>query len=203
MVKEKKVKLKRKRPFFFLDGKLVNISALTQLRFGIFDPQSKPKKGANKLTDDDLARVVRRDRMIEVEEVRRDVRKFPTIIPVHDFSWEGRNVDNVSIHGISLAKRLAQSARLVHLPQTHDLQTKQGIRATYGIAFQPKEFNNNERFFFIRENILRALLDKHGWSLVWAIWGERQLSYKHVERARAGGDLAGHSYAGFQSVHRY
>jgi hypothetical protein len=40
---------------------------------------------------------------------------------------------------------------------------------------------NSERFFFIREAILKALLQKHRWALVWAIWGERQLSSKQME----------------------
>jgi hypothetical protein len=203
LVKERKVKVKRKRPFFFLDGKPINLSSLARLRFGEFDPLSKSKDAGNNLTDDDLARVVRRDRLVEVEDVQRDFRKFRTIIPVHDFTWEGRNVENVSIHGITLAKQLAQSVGLIHLPQTHDVQTKDGVRATYGIAFRPKDYGNSERFFFIRENVLRTLLQKHGWSLVWAVWGERDLSYSHIERAQQGGDLAGLSHADFQSVHRF
>ena len=37
--------------------------------------------------------------------------------------------------------------------------------------------------------------------MVWAVWGERELSYKQIERARPGGDLAGLSHSDFQDCH--
>lgn len=203
VVKERTVKARRKRPFYFLDGKPINLTAMDLVRFRIFGLPTEEDTESTQLTEEDLKRVVRRDRLVEVEEVQRETRKFRTLIPVHGLSWERRNVDNVPIHGITLAKRLAQTAGLVNLPQTHDLQTKEGIRATYGIAFRPQDFNNSERFFFIRENILRALLKKTGLALVWAVWGERRLSYKQLERARPDGDLAGFSHADFQAVHYF
>jgi hypothetical protein len=138
VIKEQKVKVKRKRPFFFLNGKPVDLPALAQLRFGTFDPLSQSKARRTEMTDDDLARVVRQYRIVEVEELQQEFRKFRTLIPVHEIGWEGRNVDNVSVHGTTLAKQLAQYAELVHLPQTHDLQTKDGVRATYGIAYRPQ-----------------------------------------------------------------
>lgn len=131
-----------------------------------------------------LAGVVRRDRTVAVEEVEQCFRNFRTIIPVHDFASERRSVDNVSVDGITLAKKLAQGAGLVHLSQAPDLQTRDGIRATYGIAFQPNKFNNCERHFFIREDILQTLLKEDRLSLVWAFWGERQVSYAHVESVK-------------------
>jgi hypothetical protein len=134
---------------------------------------------------------------------RECIQTLRPFIPVVDFGWEGRKVDNIPIHGITLAKQFAQTAALVHLPQTYDLQTKEGIRATYGIALRSNDFNNSEHFFFIRENILRTLLKKRGLSLVWAFWGERELSNKHTARATPDGDLAGLSYADFQAVHRF
>ena len=39
--------------------------------------------------------------------------------------------------------------------------------------------------------------------LVWAIWGERELSYKQMHRAAPDGDLAGYHRADFQAVYRY
>jgi hypothetical protein len=47
------------------------------------------------------------------------------------------------------------------------------------------------------------LLRKHGLSLVWAVWGERELSYGQLDRARQGGDLAGQAYGNFQAVYLY
>lgn len=203
VVRERKVKARRKRSFFFVDGKPISLTAMDLVRLRLFGLPTSNQVGSTPPTEDEMARVVRRDRMVEVEEVRQEFRKFRTLIPVHDFSSVGRNVDNVPVHGITLAKQLAQSAGLVHLPQTHDLQTKDGARATYGLALHPQDFSNSERFFFVRESILRTLLQKGGFSLIWAVWGERELSYKQMERALPDGDLARSSHADFQSVHRF
>lgn len=77
------------------------------------------------------------------------------------------------------------------------------MRATFGIAFRPHDFNNSESFFFVREDILRAYLKKSNLVMVWAVWGERELSYKQMERARPDGDLAGLSHGDFQTVIRF
>jgi hypothetical protein len=203
VVEERRVKVRRKRSTFFLDGKQIDPAMINLARLGIFMPPKDVENGQAPLTKNDLARVARRDRVIEVEEVRQEFRKFKALIPVHDIGWEGRNVDNVQVHGITLAKQLAQSAGLVHLPGTHDLQTKEGVRATYGIAFRAQDYHNNERFFFIREDILRTLLRKHKLCLVWAVWGERELSYKYLERAQAAGDRPDFTRANFQAVYHF
>jgi hypothetical protein len=203
VIKERKVKVRRKRPFFFLDGKPIDLTAVDLLRFRAVGLPAAREVRQRRITDEELARVVCLDRTVEVEEVRQKTRTFRTLIPVHDFGWEGRNADNVLVHGITLAKQLAQSAGLVHQPQTHDLQSKAGVRATYGTAFRAQDFNNSQRFFFIREDILRTLLRKRELSLVWAVWGERQLSNKQMERARPDGDLAGLARGDFRAVHQF
>ena len=202
-VAERKVTVKRRRPFYFLDGKQLDLTLIDPMRIQVFGSDRKGETGLATLTKEELARLVRRNRVVDVEEVRKDVQKFRTIIPIIDFGWEGRSVENLPIHGIGLSKQLAQSAGLVHLPQTHDLQTKDGARATYGIAFRPQEFDNGERFFFIRQDILRAILRRHRYALIWAVWGERELSYKQMERARPDGDLPGLGHADFQAVYRF
>ena len=137
-----------------------------------------------------------------MEEVWQDIQKFHALMPVWDFGWEGRTIEETSSHGEVLAKSLAKVAKLVHLPQTHDLQTKEGVRATYGLAWNLRDFNNCQRFFYIREDILRSLLRGLGLRLVWAVWGERELSYKQMERGRPDRDLAGFHRADFQRIHR-
>ena len=112
-------------------------------------------------------------------------------------------MDNVPVHGVTLGKQFAQSSGLAHLPQTHDLQTKEGVRVTHGIAFRPNDFNNSEHFFFVREDILQAYLKKSDLAMVWAVWGERELSYKQMNRAHPDGDLAGFSHGDFQVVIRH
>ncbi|MDB6024080.1 MAG: hypothetical protein JWM68_303 [Verrucomicrobiales bacterium] len=200
VVNEKKVKVKRKRPAFFLDGKPINITGIDLLRLKGFGVPISNKDTGVPLADSDLKRLVRQDVLHEVEEIQQEFRTFRTIIPVRDLGFEGRGVDDKPIHGITLAKQFAQACGLVHLPQTHDLQSKDGKRATYGIAFRESSSKNSERFFFIREEVLWTYLKKQNLSLVWAIWGERELSYEQLERARPGGDLDGSSHGNFQTI---
>jgi hypothetical protein len=201
VVSEKKVKLKRKQPSFFLDGNPLDLTAveLSFLRQGL--PINASKKIVN-LSEADFARITVRNEMVEVEKVEQEFRKFKVLSPVHEMGWEGRKIDNIPIHGNTLAKQLAQSLGLVNLPQTYDLQTKEGTRATYGIEFQPQNYNNSERFFFIRKVFLRMFLQKFDLSLVWAIWGERGLSNKQLERVRDQKNFGELNYADFKSIHR-
>lgn len=197
VVKESTVKVRRKRRFFFLDGKEINVDLLARQLHG------QPLNGEPALTEDELNRVTYHNRIIEVEEPRQEIRRFRPLVPVHDLQLDSHDVDDVPIRGITLAKQLAQSAGLVNLPQTYDLQSADGVRATCGLTFQPQDWNNSERFFFIRETVLRALLDKRNWALVWAVWGERELSHTKILDARRTGVLADLSYGDFQTIHRF
>jgi hypothetical protein len=203
VVKERKVKVKKRRPVFYLDGEPLDLTQMDLLRFRMFGlPPASEDKG-ELLTEADMQRMVVKHVFEEVEEVRQDLRKFSAWIPVLDFGWEGRKVDNVPVHGITLGKQFAQSSDLIHVPQTHDLQTKAGLRATHGIAFRAHDFKNSESFFFVHQDILRAHLKKHDLAMVWAVWGERELSHKQMVRTRPDGDLAGHSRGEFQAVIRF
>jgi hypothetical protein len=189
VVKEFPEKVRRKQPVFLLDGKEVDINLLArQIRGLPFINDETP------FTEEELNRMVHRNRMIEVEEIRRETMRFRSLIPVYDIEFDRHDIDNAPIHGITLVKQLAQSATLVkqlaqsaslfNLPQTYDLRSADGVRATYGVAFQPQDWNNSERFFYIRETVLRSSLRKHGGTLVWAVWGERELSYEQIINAR-------------------
>src|SRR5258706_15776521 len=95
------------------------------VRFRVYPTFAATIIGSTTLTDEELARVERHDRIVEVEEVQSEIRAFRAIVPVIDFRWEGRNIDGQHTTGICLAKMLARSSGLHHLPETHDLQTKQ------------------------------------------------------------------------------
>ena len=203
VAKERKVKVKKKRSVLFLDGQPVGLTQMNLLRSTVFGLPPASERQEDSFTEADLNRIVVKHVIEEVDEVKHDFRKFRVWIPVLDFSWEGRNVDNVPVHGVTLGKQFAKSAGLVHLPQTHDLQMKNGLRATRGIARRAHDYNNSESFFFVRQEVLRSYLKKRDLVMVWAVWGERELSYKQMERARPDGDLAGLSHADFQEVIRF
>lgn len=205
VVKERTVSVRRKCQAFFLDEKRLSETQMRMLRvrkiFGVPPFETEPQEEALKVEDWD--RIVTRNVIEEVEEVQQDIRKFRAWIPVLDFSWQGRNMDNVPVYGITLAKQFAQSSRLVHLPQTHDLQTKDGVRATQLTEWGEDAINNRERLFFIREEILRAYLKKHDLEVVRAVWGERELSHKQLHRVHSDDELQGVQSADFQAVTRF
>lgn len=195
VIKRSKVKVRRRKPVFFLDGNPLDGSRLErQLNGELFAAEPA-------LTEDELQRVTWIKRVVEVEEERQQSRKFWPLIPVFDLHWERRDVDDRAIGGVTLAKQLAIAAKLVHLPQTYDLQTEEGVRATCGIAYQPQDWNNNEQFFFIRQDILRTLLRKHKWTLVRVLWGERELSHDQILQARSDGELSDLGDGDFQVVY--
>lgn len=201
VVRERTVKVKRKKTLYYLDGKMTDFTTIDVMRVRLFG--TDPTLGFTSLSRDEISRLVPRNCIVDVDEVQKDIEKFKVVIPIWDFGWEGRNIEESTPNGKVLAKRLAKKANLVSLPQTLDLQTKQGIRATYGVSFNRKDFNNTQGFFYVREDIFREVLDKLRMRLVWAIWGERELSYKQMHRAAPGGDLAGYHHADFQAVYRY
>jgi hypothetical protein len=182
VIKRSKVKARRKQPFFFLDGNPISADLLLrQLNGQIPDSESA-------LSEEELQRVTWINRTVEVEEVREQSRKFWPLIPAFDLHWERQNVDNLPIGGVTLAKQLSAAANLVHLPQTYDLQTEEGVRATYGVTFQPNDWNNNERFFFVRADVLRSILKKQGWALIRVLWGEREISHDRILLGRKSGN---------------
>ncbi|HMG73651.1 MAG TPA: hypothetical protein VK582_09125 [Pyrinomonadaceae bacterium] len=197
VVSERTVKVRHKKPVFFLDGKEIDINTLARQVNGL-----PLRDDETAFTEEELARLVHRNRMIEVEEVRRETKRFRPLIPVYDLEFEPHDVDDVPIRGVTLAKQLAQGANLFNLPQTHDLQTADGVRATFGVTFQPQDWNNSERFFFIRQSVLRAILKKHDWRLVWAVWGERELSVDQIKNVSRE-DLADLQGGDFQRIYRY
>jgi len=203
VIKERRVMVKKKRQIFTLDGAPLSFNQMDMLRIKMLGLPPSGLATQEALAGDDLKRIVSKVVIEDMEEVQQNFRKIRTWSPVIDFGWEGGNVDNVSVHGVTLGKQFAQGSGLNHLPQTHDLQTKEGVRATHGVSRRAHDINNRESLFFIREDILRVHLKKHDLAMVWAVWGERQLSYKQMERARPDGDLAGLSHGDFQTVIRF
>ncbi|MHA3774934.1 hypothetical protein ACXR0O_25730 [Verrucomicrobiota bacterium sgz303538] len=203
VVKETKCKVRRKRPALYFDGQELSQAQIDEVRTMVLKMPHRESEAQPSGPTSHSLRLEWRERVVEVEEVKQEFRKFRVIVPVRDLNWEGRSVDNASMHGVTLEKQFARSLGLAHLPQTHDLQTKDGMRATQGITFRPHDFNNTEKFFFIREDILRAHLKKSELVMIWAVWGERELSCKQMERSRPDGDLAGLSHSDFQAVIRF
>jgi len=112
---------------------------------------------------------------VEVDEIKRKYIDFNALIPVVDFSWEGyHSTANNTCKATFLAKEIAFDLDLIGQPQTFDMFTKEGVRATYNVSDHGEDYNNHQFMFFMRENILKEYLDKNELTLIWAVWGERE-----------------------------
>lgn len=198
VVKESTAKVRRKHTFYSLDGKVVHEMPAKQAKMMHYIPPWMRREKDN-YTAEEWDRMVRRDRIVTVEEKVQEKKSFRVSLPVIDFDWEGKSVNNESVHGTSLSRSVARELGLVHLPQTHDMQTKHGERATVGTRVEFAE-HLAQKWFYMREDLLRKYLTRRKLRLVSAVWGERELSYQEIERARPGGDLAGFSHGDFQEV---
>ena len=135
------------------------------------------------------------------------VADFPyhqVLIPVCDFGWESyHSTANDAGHATTLSKEVAGVLELVGQPQTFDLFTRDGLKATRFISDQSEDYNNKQSMCFIREELLRTYLKKKNLSLIWTIWGERRYSAKQIERLFRGANRSGKRYEYFGWVEQY
>lgn len=129
---------------------------------------------------------------------------YPAIIPVCDFDWESScsAANNIS-HATTLAKDIALDLKLIGQPQTFDLVTRKGVKATYNVSDCSDDFNNSQSLFYMQEELLRDLLEENDLALVWAVWGERQYSLNQVNKLFHEPDRPDPAYAVYSFIKRY
>lgn len=136
--------------------------------------------------------------------MKREFAKFNVLIPVCDFGWEGyQTAASEAGTAITLAKEISSDLELIGQPQTFELFTKRGEMATFNICDQSNDYNNSQRMFFIKENLLNEYLKKNNLSLIWAIWGEREYSSDQFNLLFHGSNRPEQGYVVFSFVRRY
>jgi len=81
------VKVRRRQPVFFLDGKEVDIKLLARQIHGL--PLLNDETA---FTEEELNRMVHRNRMIEVEQIRQETMRFRPVIPVCDLQLDRHDI---------------------------------------------------------------------------------------------------------------
>ncbi len=104
VVKETKFKVPRRQPVLFFEGQQVSQDQIDLMRTMILKMRRGESEAQTSGPTPSPQRLEWRDTIVEVEEVKQEFRKFRAVLPVHDFSWEGRNVDNAPVHGVTLGK---------------------------------------------------------------------------------------------------
>jgi hypothetical protein len=170
----------------------------------IIIPKIGNKNAQKNINEEDIKRIEVREIQVEAKEVRREHKKYNTLIPVCDFGWEGyQTAAGDAGHSVILAKEIATDFGLIGQPQTFDLFTKDGVQATCNISDQTGDYNNHQAMFYIKEDLLIYYLKKNEMSLIWAIWGEREYSSDQIDKLFHGPHRPDQPYAVFSFVKQY
>ena len=200
VIKEETVKVRRTEKEVYLDGKKMECSPLDLFlrRFG------NVAGDAERISDEDLKRIEVRNVPVMIEEVKREYAKIIALIPVCDFRWEGyQTAASDTGRATVLAKEIALDLELIGQPQSFDMYTKGGIRATYNISDQGNVFNNHQSMFFIKENLLQKYIEKNNLVLIWVMWGKREYSSELYYKLSNSADHFEQSHSPFNFVKRY
>ncbi len=182
ILKSEKSVIQRPEPRLFIDGKIIDAEAIELQLRNLFGPNAGDPGELAKLDDEELKRIEVREVLTDVEEVKEEYAEYKAMVPVRDFEWESyHSITNDAGRAVTLAKGISVELNLLEKPQTFDLFSSEGIRATVNVA-EEEGFNNQQSMFYMREDMLRAFLQKNRLTLVWAIWGERGYSHDRLEK---------------------
>jgi hypothetical protein len=204
VAREEIVKVQRSQKVLCLDGEILGVTWVDFILRCDSEDATGETKGQKHLSNENIDRIEIREMPVEVEEVKREYAKFNALIPVCDFSWEGHQTTaSDAAHATTLAKEISADLKLIGQPQTYDLFTTDGAKATFNVSDQSNDFKNHQSMFFIKENLIRTYLKKNDFVLIWAMWGERGYSSDQISKTFHGPDRPEQTYAVFSFVKRY
>jgi hypothetical protein len=204
VTREEKVKVQRSQKVLCLDSEILGLNRVDFILRCAPEDTTGETKGQRHISNENLGRIEMREMPVEVEEVKREYAKFSALISVCDFSWEvHQTAASDAVHATTLAKEISADLELIGQPQTFDLFTKGGAKATFNVSDQSNDFKNHQSMFFIKENLLRTYLKKNDLVLIWAVWGERGYSSAQISKTFHGPDRPEQTYAVFSFVKRY
>lgn len=158
---EKTVRVKRMQEELYLDGKKLGLTKIDLILRRLSSEAINGSEKQQNISDEDLQRIEIIEVPVEVEEVEKEYAKFNVLIPVRDFGWEGyQTVASDAGHATTLAKEIASDLDLIGQPQSFDLFTKDGVKATFNVSDQSNDYNNNQTVFFIKEELLQTYLKR-------------------------------------------
>lgn len=116
----------------------------------------------------------------EYEELDREYKTFKAIMPVCSLM---QNVtDSEAGNAPSLTKNLAIDLELIAQPQSFDLFTKSGDKASHYVSYWEKGDKDRHSMYYLKKELLDSFMENNEMSLIWMIWGERNHSYSWTHR---------------------
>jgi len=181
VVGENEVEEEDEEESYYIDGKEVKLSFIDEFKIsGITFSTTENVKG-DCLSDEEFKRLEIRKKKVLISRVKKKIKKLSALMPVCDLRTPGKTLYNEFTGGITLSKRFSEMLNLTTIPQSRDLKNSFEEKVTFQNSFQKGSFKDSERLFFLRKDQLDILLNSLNMSLVWAIWGERELSPAQYE----------------------
>ncbi|MFV8327931.1 hypothetical protein [Flavobacterium sp. ZS1P14] len=139
----------------------------------------------------------------EMEVTKRIKKKFNVLLPVMEFAFSSESVLHDFGYKTVISKELVDEMGLINEPQTFDLKDSKGSIASQEVNYN-FDYDNKHNLVYLRKDLLDEFLTSKNCTLVWGIWGERQLSFENIDTKQ---DLHGESglknFPVFQSVEIY
>jgi len=171
--------------FLFRDATYDNY---TELEFEIAKKKVKIKKGEpgyypSVFVDiEDNGVKIGKEFPEEIEREVSELKVFEILLPVIEYNWESHHSHlNQAGHVTVVSKEIVTHLNLVDQPQSFDLFEKNGSKASMNVHYH-KDYNNNHSFVYIRKDLLNKFLLSNKLKFVWAICGERDVTFKTEER---------------------
>lgn len=107
----------------------------------------------------------------------------PVEIPVHSFGWESYHsiVNDYSGYDVP-APAISNYLGLNYRNQSVELFDRNGKRATIFIRIREPDSHHSTHLIYIRKDLLERYLAHTKQTIVWTIWGERDVNYKSMDQ---------------------
>ncbi len=107
----------------------------------------------------------------EVEGKRNTYEEYSVVLPVCDLRYG--KTDGESGQITTLIKPITDYLDLMGQPQSYDLFTRAGEKATLYKEHGVDTYRDKQSLLYIRQDLLKKYLDANQVSLIWIVWGER------------------------------
>jgi hypothetical protein len=134
------------------------------------------------LKDKDGRFTISFDEHSEIQVIIPHEKTFPVLLPVMKYNWESHHsLLNQAGNTTVVAKELAKELNLSSQPQSFELLDESGKIASLYFEYE-EDYNNNHSLVYLRKDLLNLFLTRKKLKFVWAIWGEREVSFESEDR---------------------
>jgi hypothetical protein len=126
---------------------------------------------------------------------------IPVEIPVYDFSWESYHSALNQVSGITVpAPALCDKLGLSNRQGEWDLYDSAGGLATLYREYKSDKSSIRSNLLYLREDLMNEYLKQTRQTLVWFLWGERDIEYRMVEKLQ---EELQDTWSSHKQIHRH